>query len=142
MMQACEEGGYPPPAWQELSAALRVIFQPHPAAADEDSERSDVPDAPINVSDVPVNEADEAVNEADETVNETVETINEAINARQQWFIAQISAGRQSGWADLAQQWQVSRATARRDIAGLKARGLIEFVGARKTGFYRLTKQA
>ena len=123
--QACEEGGYPPPTWQELGSALRVIFQPHPAAADEESE----------LARVPVNETDETVNEADETVNETV-------NARQQWFIAQIIAGRQSGWADLAQQWQVSRATARRDIAGLKARGLIEFVGARKTGFYRLTKQA
>ena len=39
-------------------------------------------------------------------------------------------------------QWQVSRATAQRDIADLKARDLIEFVGARRTGFYRLTKQA
>jgi len=123
--QACEEGGYPPPTWQELGSALRVIFQPHPAAADEESE----------LARVPVNETDETVNEADETVNETV-------NARQQWFIAQVVAGRQSGWADLAEQWQVSRATAKRDIADLKARGLIEFVGARRTGFYRLTKQA
>ena len=136
MMQACEEGGYPPPAWQELSAALRVIFQPHPAAADEDSERSDVPDVPINVP------ANETIHETIETVNEADETVNETVNARQQWFIAQVVAGRQSGWADLAQQWQVSRATAQRDIADLKARGLIEFVGARRMGFYRLTKQA
>jgi hypothetical protein len=28
-----------------------------------------------------------------------------------------------------------------RDIADLKARGLIEFVGAPKTGFYRIVKQ-
>lgn len=122
--QACEEGGYPPPTWRELSSALRVIFQPHPAAADDDPELTRVP---INET---ANEAGEAVNEADE-----------AVNARQQWFLAQISAGRQSGWADLAQQWQVSRATAQRDIADLKAHGLIEFVGARRTGFYRLTKQ-
>jgi DeoR/GlpR family transcriptional regulator of sugar metabolism len=63
------------------------------------------------------------------------------MNARQQWFIAQISAVRQYGWADLAEQWQVSRATARRDIAGLRARGLVEFVGARRTGFYRLARR-
>ena len=128
--QACEEGGNPPPAWQELSSALRVIFELHPEAAGEDSERSDVPNVPISVP------ANETINETVETINETVETIN----ARQQWFIAQIIAGRQSGWAELAEQWQVSRATARRDIAGLKARGLIEFVGARRTGFYRLAK--
>jgi predicted ArsR family transcriptional regulator len=67
--------------------------------------------------------------------------VNEPVNARQQWFIAQIIAGKQPDWADLAQQWQVSRAAARRDIADLKARGLIEFVGARKTGFYRLAKR-
>jgi ATP-dependent DNA helicase RecG len=34
VMQACEEGGYPPPTWQELGSALRVVFQPHPEAAD------------------------------------------------------------------------------------------------------------
>ena len=99
--QACEEGGYPPPAWQELGAALRVIFEPHPEAAAEDGERSGVP---IN------------------------EPVNEPVNTRQQWFIAQIVAGQQPGWVDLAQHWQVSRATARRDIVDLKARGLIESV--------------
>lgn len=47
--QACEKGGYPPPAWQELGAALRVIFEPHPEAAAEDGERSGVPiNEPVN----------------------------------------------------------------------------------------------
>jgi predicted HTH transcriptional regulator len=87
--QACVEGGYPPPVWQELNSALRVIFEPHPEAAGEEHERSDVP-----------------VNEPE----------NEPINTRQQWFIAQIIAERQPGWVDLAQHWQVSRATAGRDI--------------------------
>jgi predicted HTH transcriptional regulator len=90
-----------------------------PHVADEDYERTRVP---VNV---PVNE-----------------TVNEIVDARQQWFIAQVKAGRQPGCADLAQQWQVSRATARRDIAGLKASGLIEFVGAPKTGSYRIAKHA
>ena len=43
-----------------------------------------------------------------------------------------LSPGGQNGWADLVEQSQVSRATAQRDIADLKARGLIEFVGAGK----------
>ena len=119
--QACEEGGYPSPDWQELSSVLRVIFEPHPEAVDEERERSDVP--------------------VNEPVSEPVNApVNEPINARQQRFIAQIIAERQPGWVDLAQHWQVSRATARRDIVDLKARGLIEFVGAPKTGSYLLTK--
>ena len=48
--QACEAGGYPPPTWQELGAALRVIFEPHPEATDEVGEPSDVP---ASVPDVP-----------------------------------------------------------------------------------------
>jgi hypothetical protein len=97
-----------------------------PHVTDEDNEPTRVP---VNVLVcVPVN------GPANETVDETV-------NARQQWCIAQVIAGRQPGWADLAQLWQVSRATAKGDIAGLKARGLIEFVGAPKTGFYRIVEQ-
>ncbi|MFZ1474259.1 MAG: helix-turn-helix domain-containing protein, partial [Anaerolineae bacterium] len=153
--QACEEGGYPSPTWQELGPALRVVFQPHPQTVGEDEQQR-----VVSVNEA-VNEAgNETVNEAiavyrvtsetvkvpqgsaNETTNETVsDTVNETVDARQQWFIAQIAAGRRPHWADLAQQWRVSRATALRNIAGLKARGLIEFVGAPKTGFYRLTRQ-
>jgi ATP-dependent DNA helicase RecG len=132
VVQACEELGYPRPVWQELGAALRVIFQPHPAAADDVPELARIPENET------VNETNETIND---TVNETNETIDETVNSRQQWFIAQIIAGRQAVWADLARQWRVSRATARRDIANLKARGLIEFVGAPKTGFYRIVKR-
>lgn len=71
----------------------------------------------------------------DVSVNETV---NETANTRQQWFIDQLAAHQQIDWTDLVQKWGVSRATARRDIANLKNQGLIEFVGAPKTGFYRL----
>jgi ATP-dependent DNA helicase RecG len=117
----CEAGGYPPPMWQELGVALRVVFQPHPDASGAGPDVIHVP--------------------GDETVNDAVnEATNEAVSARQQWFIAQIISGVHPGWDDLARQWQVSRATAQRDIASLKALGLIEFVGAPKTGYYRLVK--
>lgn len=77
IVRACEEGGYPTPAWQELSAVMRVSFLPHPDVNEEDREADS-----ITVS---------------ETVNDTI-------------------------------------------YAGLKARGLIMFVGAPKTGHYRLGK--
>lgn len=134
--QACEEGGYPPPTWQELGSALRVIFQPHPEVANEASEQSDAPDVSVNVPDVPVNVP---VNVPDVPINEAV---NEAANERQRWLLIQLSEGQQLKPHDVTTHFGVSEKTAKRDIADLKARGLIEFVGARKTGFYRLTKKA
>ncbi len=125
VMQACEEGGYPPPTWRELGSALRVIFEPHPEATDEESELNDVPDVPTNVPDVPVNVP-----------------INEPVSERQRWLLVQLSEGQQLKPHDVTTHFGVAEKTAKRDIADLKARGLIEFVGARKTGFYRLTKQA
>ena len=117
--QACEEGGYPPPTWQELGSALRVIFRPHPDAADKDSEPSNVPVVP----NVPINVP-----------------INEPVNERQRWLLVQLSEGQQPKPHDIATHFSIAERTAKRDIADLKARGLIEFVGARRTGFYRLTK--
>lgn len=130
--QACEEGGYPPPAWQELGAALRVIFEPHPEAAEE-SDRNDVPvNEPVNDTDVPVNVP----------VNVPVDVpVNESFNKRQRWLLEQISQGRRLKPGDIAIQFGVTEKTAKRDFADLKARGLIEFVGAPKTGTYRLIKQ-
>ncbi len=39
---------------------------------------------------------------------------------------------------DLAAQWNISQKTAKRDIADLKRKGLIKFLGAPKNGHYRL----
>ncbi len=119
--RACEEIGYPLPAWRELGAALRVSLQPHPEAMEPSGESEDVVTNEVR---------NEAGNEAR----------NEAINARQRWFVDQIAAGKRPDWTELSQRWQVSRATAQRDIANLKTQGVIEFIGARKTGFYRLAK--
>ena len=126
--QACAEGGYPPPAWQELGAALRVIFEPHPEAAEE-SDRNDVPvNEPVNDTDVPVNVPVDV-------------PVNESFSKRQRWLLEQISQGRRLKPGDIAIQFGVTEKTAKRDFADLKARGLIEFVGAPKTGTYRLIKQ-
>lgn len=113
VIQACQSGGYPEPDWQELGTAFRVIFYPHPAVL-EDS-RGDVP---INVP------------------------INVPANDRQQWFLEQLAAGNQSRASDLAAYWSISEKTAKRDIADLKKKGVIEFVGAPKKGLYRIIESA
>jgi hypothetical protein len=59
------------------------------------------------------------------------------LNARQLWFLQQLTGGRPVRAMDLRRQWAVSEKTAKRDIAVLKSNGLIEFVGAFKTGNYR-----
>jgi len=67
--------------------------------------------------------------------------VNVPVNDRQEWFLEQLAAVRQARAADLAAHWGVSEKTAKRDIAYLKRRGLIEFVGSPKKGFYRLMMQ-
>jgi hypothetical protein len=59
------------------------------------------------------------------------------LNARQLWFLQQLTVGRSVRAMDLRRQWAVSEKTAKRDIAVLKSNGLIEFVGSFKTGNYR-----
>jgi ATP-dependent DNA helicase RecG len=115
ILRACDDGGYPQPTWQELGAALRVTFEPHVEVAVTGDASIDVPvNVPVNVS------------------------VNEAVNKRQLWFLGQIQAGRLPRASDIATQFHVTEKTAKRDIAGLKARGLIEFIGAPKTGRYQL----
>jgi len=63
--------------------------------------------------------------------------VNVPVNDRQRWFLEQLAARKQIRASDLAAYWSISEKTAKRDIAALKGKGLIEFVGAPKNGFYR-----
>ena len=100
--------GRPEPDWEELGTAFRVIFNPHPAVLEHS--RADGPaSVPANVP----------------------------VSDRQRWFLEQLAAGKQFRAFDLASYGSISEKTAKRDIADLKRRGLIEFVGAPKNGFYR-----
>jgi len=60
------------------------------------------------------------------------------VNDRQRWFLEQLVAGKQIRASDLAAYWGISEKTAKRDIADLKMKGLINFVGAPKNGSYRI----
>ena len=89
--------------------AVRVIFYPHPESVE--SEATDVPaNVPVNVP----------------------------VNNRQKWFLNQIGKGVRVSTSELAAQWNISQKTAKRDIADLKHKGLIEFSGAPKNGYYHL----
>ena len=60
------------------------------------------------------------------------------VNNRQKWFLNQIGKGVRVSTSELAAQWNISQKTAKRDIADLKHKGLIEFSGAPKNGYYHL----
>jgi predicted HTH transcriptional regulator len=64
--------------------------------------------------------------------------VNVPVNERQTWFMEQLRDGRNCKASDLAAQWDVTEKTAKRDIAALKNKGLVRFVGAPKTGGYVL----
>jgi len=48
----------------------------------------------------------------------------------------QLHSGKNCRASDLAAQWRVTEKTAKRDIADLKKKGLVRFVGPAKTGRY------
>ena len=108
VIHACQADGYPEPDWEELGTAFRVIFHPHPAVVEHS--RADVP---VNVP------------------------LSVPVYDRQRWFLEQLVARKQIRSSDLAAHWSISEKTAKRDIADLKGKGLIEFVGAPKNGFCR-----
>jgi hypothetical protein len=60
------------------------------------------------------------------------------INERQRWFLGRVVEGRCDA-REIAAVWEVSLKTARRDIAALKAAGLICYVGSPRKGRYRKT---
>ena len=110
----CREGAYPEPGWQELASCVRAIFRPHP--------------------DFPVNDpARDGVN-----VGVNVGVNSPDLNERQQWFVEQLAAGRDVKGEALKERWSITSRTAERDIAELRRKEVIEFVGAPKTGRYQL----
>lgn len=59
-------------------------------------------------------------------------------NERQQWFIAALAVGERETAGGIERRFCISRKTAKRDIARLKAAGLVSFVGSKRNGRYRL----
>jgi hypothetical protein len=68
----------------------------------------------------------------------SVRTISK-LNQRQLWFLGKLQQGMNAKPDDIIAPWKVNSRTCWRDIAMLEKMGLIQFVGAKKTGHYELT---
>jgi predicted ArsR family transcriptional regulator len=73
-------------------------------------------------------------------VNDRVNFSDDTVNSRRAWIMAELAAGRELRAPVIASGLDCSLKTARRELDALKARGLIEFVGSCRTGFYRLRR--
>ncbi len=60
------------------------------------------------------------------------------LNKRQKYFLILLKSGKKGTAEDIANKWQVTIKTAKRDILKLKDAGRIRFHGARKTGHYEI----
>jgi hypothetical protein len=60
------------------------------------------------------------------------------LNKRQRWFLTAVIEGRRVSARAIKNEFGVSEKTAKRDIAGLKARSLLQFVGTRRRGSYKV----
>ncbi len=68
-------------------------------------------------------------------------TINLPLNERQEWLLARVAQGDRCTVEDVVVHWHVSSRTAKRDIANLKDRGLIRYLGRHRRGFYVASRQ-
>jgi len=94
---------------------------------DPQSEPGDPLNDPVNGRRDPVNDP---LNGVDDPAN----------NERQQWVLGRMHAGKEVRKADIAEHFECSKETARRDLKDLRRRGLIEFVGPSKTGHWWLVR--
>ncbi len=62
--------------------------------------------------------------------------------ARQRWFIRELSMGEDPDVRSLVRRFAVSARTAKRDVAAMKAAGIIRFLGTPRGGVYRLAGPA
>ncbi|MEW5981817.1 MAG: hypothetical protein AB1806_05545 [Acidobacteriota bacterium] len=114
MREDCEAGGYPLPEWVEMGRVTGTVFRPHPQVA--------------------------ATGDVGGNVGGTVLS-GVRLNDRQRWFVERLADGVRARADDIARQFGRTTRTAERDIVGLERAGVVEFVGARKNGFYRLKEQ-
>lgn len=70
-------------------------------------------------------------------INVPIKFQNVQLNHRQCWFLVRLQEGAKISVHDICDHWAVSIKSAKRDIADMKRRGVIEFQGPKKTGFYK-----
>jgi ATP-dependent DNA helicase RecG len=134
IVEDCRTGGYPPPEWEERGAALRVVFAPHPEVVAAGKAASLPADVTTNSTiDVTGNVTGNVTPNVPGNVRENVPG-----NERQHWFLDKVAQGIDANAEAIVARFGVTRRTALRDIADLKAKQIIEFVGPSKKGAYRI----
>lgn len=84
---------------------------------------------------------DEGTAPANRRTSDDIQIAAELENERQQWAFEQLQARGELRKADLVERFQCGDKTAERDLRELRRRGLIEFDGPAKTGFWRPTRR-
>jgi len=96
-----------------------------------------VPDVPNgDVPDVPNGDVPNVPEDGAEHVPDRDDGPGNAL-CRRKWILDRLAEGRQLQAPDVAAQFKCSVRTAKRDLGELKEEGKIEFVGNRRTGYYR-----
>lgn len=86
-------------------------------------------------ADDPVKSAHDSVNDPE---NEHDDPAHDPAGRRRAWVMVELKRGRPLRGPDLMSKFEVSASTAKRDLQALSKDGLIEFVGAKKTGHYQV----
>ena len=77
-------------------------------------------------------------NVRDDDVRDVFDVRDDASASRQSWILQQLTEHVKLKVGDVARHFKCSERTARRDLTALKDEGKIEYVGAPRTGYYRL----
>jgi HPt (histidine-containing phosphotransfer) domain-containing protein len=85
-----------------------------------------------------IRDTDEASDVPNEDVRDVFDVRDDAAGARHAWILQELAKARRLKAPDVAEHFGCSVKTAQRDLTALKDEGKIEFVGAPRTGFYRL----
>ncbi len=114
VIAACREDGYPKPEWIENGPQIKVVLRPHPASDMSAQSMSEGPRGRQVRSRSPVTAEDR-----DAAVLSAIDNLD------------------RPNTVDIQLQTGISTRSLGRDLRRLREAGIIEFVGAPKTGFYR-----
>lgn len=114
VIAACREGGYPEPEWIENGPQIKVVLRPHPSSGLFSQPIPDIPERARRPSQARM----------------TTEERHAAV-------LAAIGQLERPNTVDIQRRTGISTRSLGRDLRRLREAGVIEFVGAPQTGFYR-----
>ena len=114
VIAACREGGYPEPEWIENGPQIKVVLRPHPSSGLSSQPTPDIPERARRPSQARM----------------TTEERHAAV-------LAAIDELERPNTVDIQRRTGIPTRSVGRDLGYLREAGVIEFVGAPQTGFYR-----